>query len=268
MKKILACLLVLSVVFSLAACAKEKEKENSEVKTLGETEQKETVETKENTEKGDVSVYADLIGDYKKLIEFRYSDSFDDTWYEKLDDLDFSTSFSSILSTVVTEDHSDAISGMIDQLENTFSPKGLEDFGYILYDLNKDGTPELFWVRTDYSIVAVFTVKNGEAVLLDAFGTRYKGYVSEKGELYGWGSGGEQDQRCSVYRLTEEGQLENKCGFSAGIDFFGDPTKMIYKEVTDSQTKEITAERFESLEKEYPREQSKTWTNLPILELK
>ena len=268
MKKILVCFLVLSVMLAFAACAKKESPEAKNPAVTDETTEEAKSETKEKTEENYEKIYEDLTCDYKKLVEFRYSDSFDDTWYEKLDDLDFSTSFSSILSTVVTEDHSDAISGMIEGLENTFSPKGLEDFGYILYDLNKDGTPELFWVRTDYSIVAVFTVKNGEAVLLDAFGTRYKGYVSEKGELYGWGSGGEQDQRCGVYRLTEEGQLENKCGFSAGIDFFGDPTKMIYKEVTDSQTKEITAERFESLEKEYPREQSKTWTNLPILELK
>lgn len=268
MKKILVSLLALFLLLSLAACVKEESPEAKNPAVTDETTEEAKSETKEKTEENYEKIYEALTCDYKKLVEFRYSDSFDDTWYEKLDDLDFSTSFSSILSAVVTEDHSDAISGMIDQLENTFSPKGLEDFGYILYDLNKDGTPELFWVRTDYSIVAVFTVKNGEAVFLDAFGTRYKGYVSEKGELYGWGSGGEQDQRCSVYRLTEEGQLENKRGFSAGIDFFGDPTKMIYKEVTDSQTKEITAERFESLEKEYPREQSKTWTNLPILELK
>jgi hypothetical protein len=119
-------------------------------------------------------------------------------------------------------------------------------------------------VRRDHSILAVFTVHGGEAVLLDTFWPRHKGYVSGDGELYGYGSGGEKDLRCSVYRLTEEGKLEAVKGFSSGIDYFGDPTQVNYFETTGSQRKSISSSRFEELSKQYPQEQSKSWMANPI----
>ena len=278
MKKILTSLLVLSVILAFAACAKEESPEvknpavTAETKTEQiqqiETAEPSKTETKENPAVNNETIYENLIGDYKKLIEFRFSDAFGDDWQEKLDHLELSDSFRRIISAVMTEDHSDAISNMIDQLENTFSSQEVGDFGYILYDLNKDEMPELFWVRKDHSIVSVFTAQNGEAVLLDAFGTRYKGYVSEKGELYGWGSGGAQDQRCSVYKMTAEGKLETVSGFSSGVDYFGDPSQLLYNEIAGDQTKKISAERFNTLAKEYPQEQSDLWMNLSISELK
>ena len=268
MKKILVSLLVLSVMLAFAACAKEESPAGKNPVVTDETTEEAKIETKENNAEDYEKIYEDLTCDYKKLVEFRFSASFGDDWYEKLDDLKLSASLRGIVAAVMTEDHGDVVSMMIDQLENTFSPQEVDDFGYILYDLNKDETPELFWVRGDHSIVAVFTVKNGEAVLLDAFGTRYKGYVSEKGELYGWGSGGSQDQRCSVYKLTEKGELETTLGFSVSVDYFGDPSQLLYNEIAGDQSKKITAERYDVLAKEYPEEQSDLWLNLPLSELK
>ena len=264
MKKILVCLLAFCMLFSLFSCgtAKEPSEDVKETAKETKTEEKKPEEPKEkeNTE----TVYEDLTSDYKKLIEFRFSDSFGEKWQDKLHSIQFSDDFRGMIASFMTDDRTDVISQMIEGLDDTFSPKGIGDFGTVLFDLNQDGVQELFWVRRDHSILAVFTVHGGEAVLLDTFWPRHKGYVSGDGELYGYGSGGEKDLRCSVYRLTEEGKLEAALGFSSGIDYFGDPTQVNYFETADSQRKSISSSRFEELSKQYPQEQSKSWMANPI----
>lgn len=271
MRRIIAYFLVLCTVLTLAACASEKKGGEDPKKAETKTEESVTsqAETGEKTpaKKDYETVYGELTADFKKLIGFRCSESFGENWYEKLDGIGFSAAFQGILSAVVTEDHGDPISNMIAELPNTFAQVGAEDFGTILFDINGDETPELFWVRKDHSIVAVFTAANGEAIFLDAFYPRYQGFVSEDGTLYGWGTGGDRDNRCSVYRLTEEGKFETVSGFSEGIDFFGDPTKVLYQEYTGTQSKEITRERFEELSEKYPKEYGKKWMENAILPL-
>ena len=266
MKKILVCLLAFCMLLSLFSCgtAKEPSEDVTAKETKSEEKKPEETKEKENTE----TVYADLTSDYKKLIEFRFSDGYGEKWQDKLHSVRFSDTFRGMISSFMTDDRTDVISQMIEGLDDTLSPKEIGDFGTILFDLNQDGTPELFWVRRDHSILAVFTVHGGEAVLLDTFWPRHKGYVSGDGELYGYGSGGEKDLRCSVYRLTEEGKLEAVKGFSSGIDYFGDPTQVNYFETAHSQRKSISSSRFEELSKQYPQELSDSWLKLPIEELK
>ena len=198
MKKILVCLLAFCMLLSLFSCSAAKEPSEDVKETAKETktEEKKPEETreKENTE----TVYEDLTSDYKKLIEFRFSESFGEKWQDKLHSVEFSDTFRGMIASFMTDDRTDVISQMIEGLDDTFSPKGVEDFGTVLFDLNQDGVQELFWVRRDHSILAVFTVHGGEAVLLDTFWPRHKGYVSGNGELYGYGSGGEQDLRHRV----------------------------------------------------------------------
>ncbi len=270
MKKILICLLAVCMLAGLASCAKEKKNPVSEPAPQTVETQGEEAETKESTSEEQTyeKAYAELIADFKTLVEFRFSDAYGDKWYDSLLKLTLSEDFRGIIDAFVTEEQGDVVSNMIAELPISFSETGTEDFGTILHDLNQDKIPELFWVHRNHSLVAVFTYQNGSVVLLDAFWPRYQGFVSESGEVYGWGSGGAQDNRCSVFELTKEGKLEMVKGFSEGTDFFGDPSKVIYSEYIGAQKQEISAARFEELSLQYPREQSDFWNALSIEPLK
>lgn len=273
MKKILVCLLAFCMLTALFSCGKEKTPTEDVKKTVEEREtdvsEKEETFSKETApaEKAWERAYEELRGDLKKLIGFNAKEPLSENWYAELAKGGFSDTAKSIAAEYSEEDFIARFSGAMTEFFGSEEKKSPERFGCIEFDLNQDGTPELFWVREDHSILAVFTYWENKAVLLDAFWSRYEGFVSEKGELYGWGSSGDRDHRCSIYELNSQGELESVKSFSSGTDFFGDPTKVNYFETTGSQRQSIPSSRFEELSKEYPKEQSKAWMAMPIQSL-
>lgn len=274
MKRILVCLLALCMLATLVSCGK-KEKEpmtdrdTAAEETKTEAVQTEEAKTQEKTEEDAPAVkaydkaYGELTEDFKKLLAFGADGTLSESWYEELMKTDFSDTAKAIAAEYSREDFIAQFEGAIKELF-TSDEKSAEKFGTIEYDLNKDGTPELFWVKEDHSIVALFTYGEGGAKLLDAFWSRYKGFVSEKGVLYSWGSSGARNDRCSILRWDAKGGWIVKEGFSSEPDLFGDPTKTNYFEFSDSQKKSITASRYEELSKEYPPKHSSLWTALAI----
>ncbi len=271
MKKVLVMLLAFCILTGLASCGKGEDSAMGETaprqtSTVTAEETQEGVKETEPAQKAYEKAYGDLVSDFKKLLEFRVSAHYGDDWVKKIGSVGFSDSFKAIAASYPEEELEGRFSYVLADLvggENDAS-----GFGYVLYDLNKDSTPELFWVRGDHSIVAVFTYRNGEALLLDAFWSRYEGYVSEKGEVYGWGSGGEEDSRCSVYAINSDGLFDVSYGFSSERDILGgDLTKVNFFEYSSSDKQTVTRSRFEELSKKYPREQSKFWMDLSILPL-
>lgn len=280
MKKILACLLAFCMLVALVSCGKEKAPFEDVKKTAEEREtdvsQKETLPEEKTPENGDensekatpaAKAYEDLQGDFKELIELSIEGTIPPNWYTALTGDGFSDTLKKTVAEYSEEDFIAQFSGALSEFFSSEEKKSPERCGCIEFDLNKDGVSELFWVREDHSILAIFTYLENKAVLLDAFWSRYEGFVSDKGELYGWGSSGEQDHRCSIFRLNSQGKLEIVKSFSSGTDFFGDPTKVNYFETIDSQRQSITSSRFEELSKEYPKEQSKTWMAMPVQSL-
>ena len=271
MKKTLVYLMMLCALLTLVSCAKENPVTKEETKTA-ETKTAESVTQGDKPVEEDVAAdcetaYAALTSDFQKLVEFRFSDEFTDTWYDHIKSVGFSEIFNGLLDSYASEEHDDPISNMIDKLPNSFSEQGTEDFGVIRYDLNEDRIPELFWAHKDHTIVAVFTYQNGAVTLLDTFRPGYQGYVSQQGVLYGWGTVGASDLRCSVYELTDDGTVEMILGFSSGMDILGDPTKTICYEYKGNAKTKITQSRFEELAKQYPREHGKFWLETAILPL-
>ncbi len=123
----------------------------------------------------------------------------------------------------------------------------VSDFGYILFDMNNDGTPELFWVNLDHEILAVFTYHNGQPKLLCGFWSRYRATVTDNGQLFVSGSSGANDSNVTLYTL-KSGELENV--FEFGTTSL-DPTALIYYERTSEQQISITTDRLDDLYKLY-----------------
>lgn len=135
------------------------------------------------------------------------------------------------------------------------------DFGYSLYDINKDGTNELIWMRLDrdyydgegtlYKILAIYTEVDGEAKYIDSYFNRYSAVIVDEG-IFTYGSGG------IAYTNFELSQLKaNSSELSTIIEFgcdgYRDDNETIpnYYRKVDNQTVEITEEEFGELYDEY-----------------
>lgn len=57
-------------------------------------------------------------------------------------------------------------------------------FGYKVVDLNSDGTSELLFCRSDNRVLALYTVHDGKATLVDAFTRSYYCVIRDSGEVY------------------------------------------------------------------------------------
>ncbi len=57
-------------------------------------------------------------------------------------------------------------------------------YGYAQKDINADGTPELILLDSNYSVIAIFTMKEGKAVLVDTFNDRHYASIDASGNVY------------------------------------------------------------------------------------
>jgi len=68
--------------------------------------------------------------------------------------------------------------------------------GYREMDINKDGIAELITGIYDendgFSLIAIWTLKDGKPVHVDGFGGRYRGVLLDDGSVFTYGSGGAQ----------------------------------------------------------------------------
>jgi hypothetical protein len=80
------------------------------------------------------------------------------------------------------------------------------EIGYAIVDINNDGIPELLLGSIDNlnnaSPHSVFTLQNGNPVLLTSFWSRSRGVVSSNGTIYSVGSGGAAYTYLSSYKLN------------------------------------------------------------------
>ena len=123
------------------------------------------------------SAYETVITEYKELIELRLSLTGGN------DDPEYSL-------TSPDQDLSLEWCNMFIELTLGIDSPSVSSFGYVLKDINCDGTNELFIVREDNMIFAVYTLYDGVAHLLGAYWPRYECSFLESGELFIEGSGG------------------------------------------------------------------------------
>lgn len=135
---------------------------------------------------------------------------------------------------------------MLQELSIGLTDEGMDDFGYTLYDLNGDNVAELFWVRRDGTILAIFTRNQNTLVLLDCFHSRYAGWITQTGQLATHGSGGADWSSYKTFSLPQGGTaLQVETAFSMeGSDYF---------EGVGTQRRGITEARFRVLYDEHTR---------------
>lgn len=96
-----------------------------------------------------------------------------------------------------------------------------QSFGYALYDLNNDGVQELIWMLEDYTILAIFTIIDGDAQLLDAYWSRYKSILLDTGEVYTYSNGGASIYEYALQVIDEDGKnLTYKKKFGRDTEVF------------------------------------------------
>lgn len=204
-------------------------------------------EESESSQNSYMSFYDDLIRDLKWFAENRQENGFDENW----DELDLSDTFMNMENRVELSYELNCMA-----TENFYWEKvSAADFGYILYDLDSDGIPELFWVNNNHTILAIFTCKNNKVALLDAFWSRYTAFIDENGKLYTHGSGGFADHRLCVCKLKgtnleAEYMLESSLNYDSTIDY--------YEYKNDTQIR-ISESEFYRLLKAYPSAISSSW---------
>lgn len=135
-----------------------------------------------------------------------------------------------------------------------------DEFGYILKDVNCDGTSELFLVRGDYSLLAIFTIFDNEPVLLDAFWSKNKGFMLDTDEIYVLTSGGAQDFEYAFKKISTSGN-KLECAMS-----FGCRNGTFYKK-TKEQSTIISSKDFESLLRMFPMINGKNWYENSIVRI-
>lgn len=210
-----------------------------------------------------VKPYVELLNDYKKLIEYRLSDKFNGS-LAFLENINFSSTYKEVTSNL--GDLYYRWEDMILELPNSSETNCSEDFGYILYDINNDSIPELFWVRNDHSIAALFTYINDSVVLLDSFWSRYRCYGYKDRYLYCSGSSGASDNSFYAYELTSDGTLIQKYGFSSKSDWINNAVN--FYEFVDGINTSISLERYYELLDLYSYHKiSDFWCALPICPL-
>lgn len=123
-------------------------------------------------------------------------------------------------------------------------------FGYVLKDINNDNINELFLIREDYTILAIFTLDNSKAKLLGAFWSRYSCIMLDNDDLYILSSNGADDFEYTIYRLTSDNELEI-------IKQFG-MNKRYYERIND-EIVFISKIQFDEILSVYPYISGKQW---------
>lgn len=249
MKRFSLILLALTFIFSITSCTKKPTTPPLEQPTR-------TEELTSPTEEKLNPLYSTLIQDYKKLLEFRLTDDFQENYNNGLS-ADISDSLTNAYNS--DEELSYRWHCMYVELLPYGEPSSLDNYGYILYDMNDDGIDEMFWVRNDHNLLAIFTIYNGNLVFLDGYWSRYRAVVRNGGTLLTSGSGGALWHTTTVCHL-ENGKLQEAYSFftedsDTGIKFF---------ETTESGKRELTKQQYEDISSRYTFANSNFWSEQEI----
>ena len=193
--------------------------------------------------------YITMLNDYRTMVKFRLSEQFQE---------DYNSGNKPELSQVLQQSI-DTVEPykwgyMWVEMTSGINTPTEASFGYILQDLDGDGTTEMVWLRQDRALLALFTVRNGAPVLVDAFWPKHDGYITEQGYLFTAGSGGV----ATAYQVrTMDGKPIAQFRRDAESFF----------ETVDGKEQSIDPARFEALLQQYPAQHSSFFTDFPIIPL-
>lgn len=230
MKKILSLYLLITLVF--VGCNSVEPINTSSVDDSFSQTSSNVLQNKE--------VYEDILIDYDKLVDYRLN-----AW-----DSDEEYVLGETLMDAFDNQSSNDIqwSSMFGEMPNAVRNMSKNSFGYLFLDLNNDDIPELFWVREDSFILAVFTFRDGNIVCLDTFWSRYKCIITDSNELFCYSYDGD-DKWYYIYVLSANNELT--CVKEFGINCIYDEAKNeyrdLYYETVDEEKVYVNKERYEEL---------------------
>ena len=245
MKKALCVITALTILGSFLLCGCNKPA------TTPETENKKPAEPV------DVSFYDEVLQDYETIVRFRLADTFEENWNN-----DCLPTISTALTVAIQENPDVEWPNTIVEMTSGLDAPTLSSFGYILKDMNNDDFPELFLVREDYAIIAIFTNKNGKLVLLDTFWPKHECIITNEEELFIRTSSGATYTDYTIQALTVQGNLlkTKQFGFEE-ISAEGEP---LYYEVVNDVKQPVGEDRFGELLRENPFEFGSDWLSQKV----
>ena len=146
---------------------------------------------------------------------------------------------------------------MIVDINNNHNNLSHNSFGYILKDINCDFVEELFLVRNDHTLLAVFTMLDNKPLLLDAFWSKNKGFILDTNEIYVLTTSGAQDFEYAIKKFNVSGTsfvTERSFGCKHGI----------FYQNANNQERIISVDEFESLVALHPLKNGTEWNENPI----
>lgn len=195
--------------------------------------------------------YIAILNDYDSVIEYRLDNTFESKYNNGI-----TIEINDALANSIQSDTLGNWSNMLVEMTNGLASPSKSDFGYIVYDLNDDQTPELIWVRSDHEILAIFTLVNNQARLLDAFWSRHTAVLNNNGELIIRSSAGADFSDYMLCEIAVDGEMT--CNI-----IFGTSGNTYYK-IIDGSKVLITEDDFYEFIASHPAENGIEWMSIKI----
>ena len=178
----------------------------------------------------DILNYSQIISDFKTTVRGVLSESFE-------------TDFNNDKFVSPDENFRYEWGNMLIDAKDGLDNPTEDSFGYILKDINNDNINELFLVRKDYTILAIFTLEDSYPKLLGAFWSRYSCIMFDNNDLYILSSNGADNFEYTICRLSANNKLEvvKQFGMNNG-----------YYEKTNDEFVSISKGQFDKILGEYP----------------
>jgi len=125
-------------------------------------------------------------------------------------------------------------------------PKSQAAFGYALYDLNGNGTPELILLLEDYTVLAIYSLVDNKPQLLDAYWPRHKCAITETGTLYTSSSGGATYWNNCIWQVSQDGKS------LILIEEFGLEGHENWYIIVDGERKAVSSSEIAEMQEKYP----------------
>lgn len=120
-------------------------------------------------------------------------------------------------------------------------------YGYAFCDLNGDKESELVLLLNDYTILSIFSMVDGEPVMLDDFHSRKTCWINQDKIIHVSGSNGADRWSYSEYTLSEDGTKLNLI-FEYGSEGYDSiNNKNNYYMISNSDKVSISQEKFDEL---------------------
>ena len=192
-------------------------------------------------------LYQTILNDYGRMVYFRLSSQYVAGTLPTISSILQDALEGSPMTQAPYSSPSWHLSIMLTEVNYYGSSMAPNSFGYSLWDMNGDGTPELFWLRDDGFIMAVFTIYQEQLLILDAFYSRYSAWITQDYHLATMDSGGAVHYTVWEYQLSETGNELRPIRGTSSINKGWTESDIVYHEMIGSEYLSITKEEHSSL---------------------